>query len=66
MNEKYIPLEKLLEAADGSIFKLAVLSAKRALELAENAKPLIDKPKEKFLDTALYEILEGKIRVKKK
>jgi len=64
MNEKYIPLEKLLEATGGSIFKLTVLAAKRALELAENAKPLVDKPKEKFLDTALYEILEGKIKAK--
>ena len=62
---EYIPLEKLLESTDGSIFKLTVLAAKRAFEIAENAKPLIDKSKKKFLDTALWEIAEGKIKVKK-
>ncbi|MCM8787767.1 MAG: DNA-directed RNA polymerase subunit omega [Candidatus Omnitrophica bacterium] len=64
MNDKYIPLEKLLDAAEGSIYKLVILVAKRAFALAGGEKLLIDKPSEKVTDNALREILEGKIRVK--
>jgi DNA-directed RNA polymerase subunit K/omega len=66
MNEKYAPLEKLMGASNGSIFKLTILAAKRALQLADGAKSLIEKPGEKVLDNVLEEILEGKIRVKAK
>ncbi len=65
MSRNYIPLEEILKASDGSIFKLTLLAAKRALELADGEKPLIDKPTEKFLDNALREIKEGKVRIKK-
>jgi len=59
-----IPLEKLLEASDGSIYKIAILAAKRAIALADGEKALIDKPGEKVLDNALKEIRDGKIKVK--
>jgi DNA-directed RNA polymerase subunit omega len=66
MNDKYIHLEKLIGAGNGSIYNLTILAAKRALQLADGDKPLVDKPTEKVLDTALREIAAGKIRVKAK
>jgi len=63
MNE-VIPIEKLLAAGQGSIYKLAILAAKRAIILADGEKPLIEKPSEKALDNALQEIQEGKIKIK--
>lgn len=65
MEKKHFPLEKLINATDGSIYKLTILAAKRAMLLANGDKPLIDKPNEKFLDNALREIAEGKIKIKK-
>ena len=64
MNETHMPLEKLIQASYGSIYKLTILAAKRAMILADGEKPLIDKPGEKVLDNSLREIAEGKIRVK--
>jgi len=66
MGEINIPLEKLLEASDGSIYKITILAAKRAITLTDGEKSLIDKPGEKVLDNALKEIRDGKIKVKKK
>ena len=66
MYEINIPIEKLLGASDNSIYKVAILAAKRAIALADGDKPLIDKPGEKVLDNALREIISGKIKVKKK
>ncbi|MCK9613982.1 MAG: DNA-directed RNA polymerase subunit omega [Candidatus Omnitrophica bacterium] len=66
MNERYIHLEKLIGAGLGSIYKLTILVAKRALQLADGDKALVEKPTEKVLDTALREIAAGKIRVKAK
>ncbi|HDN85948.1 MAG: DNA-directed RNA polymerase subunit omega [Candidatus Omnitrophota bacterium] len=63
MSQDYVPLEKLLEASNGSVYKLAVLGAKRALQLADGEKPLIEKPSEKALDNALREIALKKIKV---
>ncbi len=59
--DHHIPLEKLLGATKGSIYKLAVLAAKRALQLADGEKSLIEKPSEKFLENALKEIVEQKV-----
>ncbi|MCF7916357.1 MAG: DNA-directed RNA polymerase subunit omega [Candidatus Omnitrophica bacterium] len=59
MIEDYIPRERLLGATNGSIYKLAVLAAKRAMILAEGEKPLVEKHTEKLLDLSLAEI-EGK------
>lgn len=65
MKQSPIFLEKLLEASNGSVYKLAILVAKRALILADGGKPLLEKSGEKILDNALREIIEGKIRVKR-
>ena len=59
-----IPLEKLLEASNGSIYKVTILAAKRAIILADGEKTLVEKPSEKVLDNALREIKNGKIKVK--
>ena len=64
VNEEHFPLEKLLRASGGSVYKLTILAAKRALQLADGDKPLIDKPNKKVLDNALREISEGKIKVR--
>lgn len=66
MYEVNIPLETLLEASEGSIYKITVLAAKRAISLNDGEKSLLDKPGEKVLDNALREIKDGKIKVKKK
>ena len=65
MKQKSAPLEKLLEASRGSIYKVTILAAKRAMALADGEKPLLEKLGEKVLDNALKEIELGKIRVKK-
>jgi len=66
MKKGYMPVEKLLEASQGSIYKLAVLAAKRAVQLADGEKAMIDKPVERLLDNAIEEIADKKIRVKRK
>lgn len=65
-NEKFIHLERMINAGAGSIYKLTILAAKRALQLADGEKPLVEKPTEKVLDTAFREIASGKICVNKK
>ena len=62
MTEGYVPLEKVLGATGGSIYKLTILAAKRAVELAEGDKPLVEKRSEKLLDIALVEIENQKIK----
>jgi len=64
MDDVNIPLEKLLEASNGSIYKVTILAAKRAISLADGEKTLVEKPSEKVLDNALREIKNGKIKVK--
>jgi len=59
-------LEKLLEAAGGSVYKLTILAAKRALQLADGEKPLVEKADEKPLENALKEIAGKKIRIVEK
>jgi DNA-directed RNA polymerase subunit K/omega len=66
MYEEHIPREKLLGASNGSIYELAMLLAKRALQLADGATPLIEKAEDKVLDSAFREVLEGKIKVREK
>lgn len=62
----YASLEKLLDKTGRSVFKLVVLASKRALEIAEGqpklteSVPSIAKPS----IIALYEIVEGKVKVK--
>lgn len=64
MKEVNIPLEKLLGASGGSIYALTILAAKRAIELTDGKKPLIEKPAGKDLDIALREIELGKINAR--
>ncbi len=64
MGEINIPLEKLLKAGSGSIYKVTIFASKRAIDLADGEKTLVDKPSEKVLDNALREIKNGKIKVK--
>ena len=60
----HIPLEKLLLSSGGSIYKLAILAAKRAIFISEGGKCLLEKPGEKCLDNALKEIASGLTIVK--
>ena len=62
----YVPVEKLLKASDGSVYKLAMLAAKRSLQIADGDKPLADGTEDKPLDAALREIEAGRIKLKKK
>ncbi|MDD4294738.1 MAG: DNA-directed RNA polymerase subunit omega [Candidatus Omnitrophica bacterium] len=66
MKREPTPFVRFLDASEGSVYKLTVLAAKRALQLADGDASLIDKPSDKVLDAALQEIGQGKIRVKPK
>ena len=58
----YQPLEKLLPKAGNSIYRLVLLAAKRATELAEGMPKLIDRPLTiKTTTLALDEIMEGRV-----
>ncbi|MBD3245675.1 MAG: DNA-directed RNA polymerase subunit omega [Candidatus Omnitrophica bacterium] len=59
----HISRERLLGASGGSAYTLTILAAKRAMQLADGEKPLLDKPGEKVLENALREIEAGKIAI---
>ncbi|MBI4227035.1 MAG: DNA-directed RNA polymerase subunit omega [Candidatus Omnitrophica bacterium] len=60
----YIPIEPLLEKV-GSIYKLVIIAARRALELNDGAPRLVDADaKAKPSTVALAEIAAGKVSVK--
>jgi len=62
----YVPLEKLLDKSDNSIYKLVVLTSKRALEIAEGQPKLVEADATvKPSTVALYEIAAGKVHYKK-
>jgi DNA-directed RNA polymerase omega subunit len=63
---EYIPLEKLLDKSQNSIYKLVVLASKRALELAEGQVRLVDNVNlsTKPSTIALQEIIQGKVKAK--
>jgi len=62
----YQPLEKLLDKAEGSLYKLVILASKRALELAEGAPKLTNSNEgAKPTSIALAEIAEGKVKGKR-
>jgi len=67
MSKRYqgYSLESLLDASEGSVYKLVILAAKRAIMLSDGEKALIEKPDEKVLENALEEIATEKIKVKK-
>lgn len=61
----YIPIEKIINKAEGSLYKLVILASKRALELSEGVPSLVEtNPELKSTTIALREIAEGKVRVK--
>ena len=61
----YVDTQKLLDKTDGSIYKLVILAARRAMELNEGARKLIDAaPTMKFSTLAIREIEKGKITLK--
>ncbi|MBU3911481.1 MAG: DNA-directed RNA polymerase subunit omega [Candidatus Omnitrophica bacterium] len=61
----YMPREKVLKNGD-SIFKITLLAAKRAVELENGAKKLIETDSTKFSTIALEEIAQGKVRYRLK
>ena len=62
----YIPLERLIDKTDGSMYRLVMLVARRALELAEGAPRLVEAPQDiKVTTLAMKEIAEGKVTLKK-
>jgi len=61
----YVPLEKLLDKSEGSIYKLVILASKRALEIAEGQPRLTEAGQALKPSTiALHEIAEAKVRCK--
>jgi len=63
----YVPLEKLIDKTGGSVYKLVILAAARALEIAEGLPPLIENvdKQTKCTRIALEEIAAGKVSLKK-
>ena len=63
---KVIDVEKLLEKT-GSVYKLVIIAAKRALELSEGSPRLVEAgAKEKPVLVALREIAAGKVGLRLK
>ncbi len=61
----YQPLEKLLPRANHSIYKLVLMAAKRATEIADGSPRLVDFPtSDKATNIALDEIALGKVELK--
>lgn len=56
----YVPVEELLKRC-GSIYKLSILAAKRAKEVAEGSPPLVETLHKKVTSIALEEIAQGKV-----
>ncbi len=61
-----IAIESILDRSDYSIYKLVIIAARRALELAEGAPQLVVADKNlKATTIALSEIVQGKVIYKK-
>jgi len=61
-----MPIDLLINKT-GSLYKLVVLAARRAIELGEGAAKLVDVAKDiKPINVALREILDGRITYKEK
>jgi DNA-directed RNA polymerase subunit omega len=58
-----VPIEELLKKT-GSAYKLVLLAAKRAKELAEGSPALVNTSQHKATSIALDEILAGKVSYK--
>jgi len=55
-----VAIEELLKQC-GSVYKLVILAAKRAKEIAEGAPPLVETDQRKATSIALEEILQGRV-----
>ena len=55
-----VAIEGLLKQC-GSVYKLVILAAKRAKEIAEGAPPLVETEQRKVTSIALEEILQGRV-----
>jgi len=55
-----LAIEELLKKS-GSVYKLVILAAKRAKELAEGALPLVETSQRKVTSIALEEVLQGRV-----
>ena len=54
----YVPIEELLKSSHGSVYKLVILAARRALELGAGSEKLVDAdPNAKLTSIALQEII---------
>ena len=58
-----VEMEKLLDQC-GSLYKLVLLAAKRAKEVADGNRPLVETSERKATSVALEEIGAGKIAFK--
>ena len=58
-----VPIEELLKRC-GSVYRLVILAAKRAKEVADGSPPLVETPQRKVTSIALEEILQGKVLYK--
>ncbi|MBU1912424.1 MAG: DNA-directed RNA polymerase subunit omega [Candidatus Omnitrophica bacterium] len=61
----YMPVEKIFKGSD-SIYKITILAARRAVELNNGAKKLIETNTTRFSTIALEEVAAGKITYKTK
>ncbi len=62
----YVPLERLIDKSQGSMFKLVILASKRALELAEGSPKLVEAlPDTKVTTLAMLEIADNKVEMGK-
>ena len=59
----HVPIEDLLKRC-GSIYRLVILAAKRAKEVADGSPPLVETHQRKVTSIALEEILQGKVLYK--
>ncbi|MEI6631366.1 MAG: DNA-directed RNA polymerase subunit omega [bacterium] len=63
---RHVPLEKLLDKSEGSIYKLVNLASKRALEIAEGQPKMVEVDASvKPSTVALLEIADKKVQYKK-
>jgi len=59
----YMPVEKIFKGSD-SIYKITILAARRAVELNNGSKKLIETNTTRFSTIALEEVAAGKITYK--
>ncbi|MDO8603428.1 MAG: DNA-directed RNA polymerase subunit omega [Candidatus Omnitrophota bacterium] len=60
-----MPVEKIFKGSD-SMYKITILAARRAVELSNGSKKLIETNTTRFSTIALEEMASGKIKYKLK